>query len=67
MRRVHAEAAELGDTAPGTVLAVDDDNIAVATANGKLVLTQIQLAGGKPLTAREFLNGHDLAVDDRLL
>lgn len=66
VRQAHAEAAEVSDTAPGTVLTANENGIAVATANGKLVFTQIQLAGGKPLTAREFLNGHDLAVDVRL-
>ena len=64
--RAGAEAMELGDATPGTVLAADEDGIAVATAAGKLVLTQIQLAGGKPLSARDFLNGHDVAVGDRL-
>jgi len=64
--RAHAEASDVGDTVPGTVLATDADGIAIATASGKLVLTQVQLAGGKKLVAREFLNGHDLTVDDRL-
>lgn len=62
----HAATAESTDAAPGTVLAADENGIAVATADGLLVLTQVQLAGGKPLSARDFINGHDIAVGDRL-
>lgn len=64
--QARTEAVDLGDAAPGTVVAADEGGIAVATASGKLVLTQIQLAGGKPLSARDFLNGHDIAIGDRL-
>lgn len=64
--QAHVEAADVGDTVPGTILAADKDGITIATARDKLVLTQIQLAGGKALTASEFLNGHDLTVGDRL-
>ncbi len=64
--QARTEVVDLGNAAPGTVVAADEGGIAVATASGKLVLTQIQLAGGKPLSARDFLNGHDIAIGDRL-
>ncbi len=64
--QARAETVDVGNSVPGTVLATDKNGIAIATAGGKLVLTQIQLAGGKPLATKAFLNGHDLAVNDRL-
>ncbi len=64
--RAHAEAMNPANAAPGTVLAANENGIAIATASGQLVLTQIQLAGGKSLSARDFLNGHDVVVGDRL-
>jgi methionyl-tRNA formyltransferase len=64
--RARAEASDENDVAPGTILAADENGISVSTASGQLVLTQVQLAGGKPLSAGDFLNGHDLAVGDFL-
>lgn len=64
--RAHAEAVDKDNVAPGTILAANENGITVATASGKLVLTQVQLAGGKPLSAGDFLNGHNLAVGDYL-
>lgn len=46
---------------PGTVVAEGPEGIDVATAAGLLRVLRLQLPGGKPLTAREFLNGRTLA------
>lgn len=46
--------------AGGTVLGVDADGIAVATSRGRLVLTELQRAGGKRLGAAAFLRGFAL-------
>ena len=51
---------------PGTVLAVDDTGVRVQTGVGSLLLTELQRAGSKRLSAREFLRGHPIAVDERL-
>ena len=56
----HAEAAA-GGGAPGELLGVGPDGIRVATADGVLVLTELQRAGGKRLAAAEFLRGFALA------
>ena len=46
---------------PGTVVAERPEGIDVATGSGLLRILRLQLPGGKPLTAREFLNGRSLA------
>jgi len=51
---------------PGTVLAVDDTGVRVQTGVGSLLLTELQRAGSKRLSAREFLRGHPIAVGERL-
>jgi methionyl-tRNA formyltransferase len=57
----HADAAAAGGGAPGELLGVGPDGIRVATADGVLVLTELQRAGGKRLAAAEFLRGFALA------
>lgn len=46
--------------APGMVLAASPDGIDVACGQGALRVTRLQLAGRKPLPAREFLMGQQL-------
>ena len=47
-------------SAPGTVLAASPDGIDVACGQGALRVLRLQLAGRKPLPAREFLQGQRL-------
>ncbi len=54
---VHSEPA----AAPGTVLAAADAGIDVACGNGALRILRLQLAGRKPLIAREFIKAQQLA------
>jgi methionyl-tRNA formyltransferase len=49
------------DAAPGRVLSAGADGIRVATGDGVLSLLELQRAGGRPLPAREFLQGFALA------
>jgi len=49
----------------GTLLGLEDDGLRVQTGEGVLALTRLQLAGRKPVSAREFANAH--AVDDVVL
>ncbi len=51
----------LGDALPGKVIAEGKQGIDVACGEGTLRLKRIQLPGGKPLSAAEFLNGRSLA------
>jgi methionyl-tRNA formyltransferase len=45
---------------PGTVIAVAPTGITVAAADGTVLLTELQRAGGKRLPAADFLRGFDI-------
>jgi methionyl-tRNA formyltransferase len=51
--------------APGTVVEVSPEGIAVATGNGVLVLLELQRPGGKRLPVADFLHGFDLKTGQR--
>lgn len=51
-------AGPTGACAPGTLCAISPDGIDVATGDGLLRITELQLPGRKPGTARDFCNGH---------
>jgi methionyl-tRNA formyltransferase len=46
-----------GQGNPGMILRADADGIVVACGDGALSIRQLQMPGGKPLTARDVLNG----------
>ncbi len=50
--------SDTADAAPGTVLQVSKQGVDVATGDGILRLQRLQSAGGKPLDAGAFINGH---------
>jgi len=50
----------------GTIVAADPEGIAVACGTGTLILTRVQLEGGKPLSTGQFLNGRQVRVGERL-
>lgn len=61
-------AQDLGGQAqqpPGTVLAVGQPGIDVATGAGVLRLTELQKPGGKRLGCADFLRGHGVHVGER--
>jgi methionyl-tRNA formyltransferase len=64
LRIWEAEAAAPGSEGapPGTVLAASAQGIEVACGDGAVWLTRLQLAGRKPLSAREFLNAQPLGA-----
>jgi len=51
--------------APGTVVESGPDQLAVATGNGVLEITEIQAEGKRPMIVREFLPGHPLPARAR--
>jgi len=50
-----------GEAPPGAVLGTSGDGVAVACGRGILRLLRVQLAGRKPLPAKEFLNAQRVA------
>jgi methionyl-tRNA formyltransferase len=56
--RIWSARAETGDSdlAPGCVVSTDLDGIRVATGDGQLILTQVQPAGKRRMSAVDFLN-----------
>jgi methionyl-tRNA formyltransferase len=58
--RVWQAQAEPGacTAAPGTILEQRRDALVVATGDGHLCLTQLQLPGGKPISVAALLNAH---------
>ena len=59
--KVWNASAEAGEGAPGTILARGREGIRVACGEGVLRLTELQKAGGKRLSAAQFLTGTNLA------
>ena len=54
------------DAAPGTVLSANRDGIGVRTGDGVLVIRQLQLEGGTPLSTQAFINGYRLTAGECL-
>lgn len=61
--RGQAVPASSSSKAPGTVLLAGAEGIAVQCGEGVLNLTELQRAGGKRLSAADFLRGFALPVD----
>jgi len=49
------------DAEPGRVIEASDGRLVVATGDGALSLTRVQLSGRRSVTAAEFLNAHSMA------
>lgn len=58
----HADACP----APGTIVSANADGILVSCGKGLLNLTEVQIEGGRRLSAADFLRGHPLQAGDVL-
>ena len=52
--------------APGTIVSASADGILVSCGSGLLNLTEVQIEGGRRLSAADFLRGHPLQAGDVL-
>lgn len=52
--------ADTNNAPPGSVVAESRDGIDVACGQGRLRITRLQLPGGKPISASDYLNAHSL-------
>ncbi|MBE2282032.1 MAG: methionyl-tRNA formyltransferase [Prosthecobacter sp.] len=52
---------------PGTIVSADASGIVVSCGNGLLSLLEVQIEGGRRLSAADFLRGHPLQTGDLLL
>jgi methionyl-tRNA formyltransferase len=53
------------ETRPGTVVRVSPDAMTVATGQGALEVTEVQPAGRRRMSVRDFLSGHRIELGDR--
>jgi methionyl-tRNA formyltransferase len=60
----HPISGERGQ--PGSILDRSVDEIMIACGEGALNIRELQLEGGRRMTAAEFLTGHPLKAGDRL-
>jgi len=59
--RVESTGAGKGTSSPGTVVDVNtDEGIKVQVGDGYIIITELQLQGGKRMDAPQFLRGHSL-------
>ena len=63
--KVWRASAEAGEGSPGTILASDRAGILVACGEGALRLAELQKAGGKRLSAAQFLAGASSSLRER--
>lgn len=54
--KIHAAESATGQGMPGQVIAASKDGLEVACGNGSLLLTRLQLPGGKPLSFGDLFN-----------
>ena len=55
-----ADTGEGSDAPPGTLIAVDKDQVTVSCKEGSLILREVQLEGKKRMSVHDFLLGYEL-------
>jgi methionyl-tRNA formyltransferase len=65
LRRSQPIPEEAHTSAPGTILRIESDALAVAASSGAIRLLELQLEGGPSLRIRDYLNGRPISAGDR--
>jgi methionyl-tRNA formyltransferase len=60
VRRVRLKADTTSANEPGVIVGVTRDEIDVATGDGVVTITELQLEGKRPMSTRDFLSGRDV-------
>ncbi len=58
--------AAAGDASPGTITLAGPEGLTVATGEGGILITRLQLAGGRPMAAGDYLHAHPDPTGARL-
>ena len=66
MNVLDAELCESGNGSLGEVLFADKRGVAVKCADGAVLITELQPAGGKVMRAADFVNGRKIKAGDIL-
>jgi methionyl-tRNA formyltransferase len=64
--RLFRSESRAGDVEPGLVLGLEDGRLAIGAAGGVVLIAELQLAGGRRLTAAEVVRGHSDLVGAHL-
>lgn len=51
---------------PGTIAKIEDDGILIQTKNVCIKALEVQLAGSRKMKAKDFVNGYDLEIGEKL-
>lgn len=64
--KIFKASASDGVGAPGEVLGVRDKKIEIACRDGSVLIEELQMRGGKRMSAESYLNGHSIEVGEIL-
>ncbi len=62
MKIISAKIADTIEGNPGDIISVDKKGILVACNNGSVLVTEIQIQGGKRMAVSSYLNGHEIKL-----
>ncbi len=63
---ISSHDGDVASARPGEIMRIDPTGIVVATGTGQVIIHELQLAGGRRMSAQEFLAGHPMRIGDIL-
>lgn len=52
---------------PGTIINVSKEGMKVACGKGIILIKKVQFPNGKPLTIEQYINGHEIKINEKLV